>query len=337
MYCMLMGYGLPLPGQKSIISYGSSDVTIEDKQKNYHKSGFTDDPKNYCIIEQENIKIIVCFFEYDNGRFIVEARNRESAYRVCSIIRAYFTIWVDWDPCVYEGETWIHELISLPEYSWTINDLLAAHDPNIHPNIENMEEFRFKVQQCTFILPHILPRFKYFIGKVLGDQKITNALFHLTYSHRIFNGFMVPSYYSSHYRWDVEKLTEGQRERAYLENRPQYESAFLSAFKAIEYFLGKPGLKENEIEGLVVKCGYPNLVCDPVYRRRFEIYIEKSPTTHTTEIISEFLKMRNATAGHGNHSPPKRLRVSFDSVYEIQNFVAVLIDLAISGCQRDKQ
>ena len=82
---------------------------------------------------------------------------------------------------------------------------------------------------------------------------ILDALLHLEYSQTLVWGFMVGSFYESHYSWDRRELSRYELERVYFENRFRYDSAFVSAFRGIECILGKPHFKNTHISELLSK------------------------------------------------------------------------------------
>lgn len=326
---LLLGYGLPIGDHEGFVSPHDLNASWAQKRETYLRLGIRDEPTNRTIHEDEfGNRLTICYFSYDNGRFLVQARDRVSAYRLAAIVRGYYSIFIGWSPTIDPEWDFVRELTRMPEPGWTIADLLHAHDPEIHPESVRDGTTDTALLNATGVLPSSLPGLVDFVSVVTADHSVSAALDALTFSRRLFDGFMVPSYWESHYRRDVQELSAGQREKAYLDNRIRYESAFLSAFRAIEHLLHAHTFSKRQVENLVKGCGYESIAEDPYYSRLFEVFVGKPETAKMSELIGEFLDMRNASAAHGNRTPPTNLRVGFDSVYEIQELVTTMIDHA---------
>jgi len=192
-FLSMLGYGLQLPGIEGGVTLFRQDSTTA---------------------------LHVCYFDYDAGRFVVECTSRQAGYRLADMTRAYYTLFAGWTPFVNGGDTWIHELLSPPAQDWSIDELVRSYDPSIHPDISADSFVRHALMSATGIPNDTLADLCTFLHVTACDEDIAGALVNLTFSRDVFNGFMVPSYWESHCSQDVLELTDGQREKAYLEGRP---------------------------------------------------------------------------------------------------------------------
>jgi hypothetical protein len=136
---------------------------------------------------------------------------------------------------------------------------------------------------------------------------------------------MTSSYYHFYYRWDRRFEKKYLREKKYFENRTRYDLAFVSAFRSIESTLGKPQVKNHEI-----KLCLNNL--DSQYGTHFstskwvsyhEVFSRTKKFRSCEEVITHFLKLRNAVAAHANPKPPFVL--NGEQLFEIQKLVESMI------------
>lgn len=164
-----------------------------------------------------------------------------------------------------------------------------------------------------------------FASVAISHLPILDALLHLEYSRNLVWGYMVGSFYESHYCRDRQKLTRYQLEGAYLENRFRYDSAFVSAFRGIECILGAPHFKRGQIATLLEKTDHTfgTSFSSTKYRSWHEIFSSRRKWWRYEDLISYYLKLRNAVSAHGNPSPPHI--VMEDQVFEIQYLLQDMI------------
>ena len=101
--------------------------------------------------------------------------------------------------------------------------------------------------------------------------------------------------------------------------------------KGIERHFRVNQIKKATISQLFNNIKYDDVTFDTPYRRLFEIFSGLPQNTSYGELISHFLRIRNAVAAHGNRQPPKDLIVSEDSILEIQEFLWELIWKALKS------
>jgi hypothetical protein len=163
------------------------------------------------------------------------------------------------------------------------------------------------------------------VRQAITRPVILDALLHLEYSRTLVWGFMVGSFYESHYSRDRREFSRYELERMYLENRFRYDSAFVSAFRGIECVLGKPHFKKNHILGLLSKADqrYGTAFASQRHRSWHEVFSTKKKWWSYEDLIADYLRLRNAVSAHGNPSPPHI--VMEDQVFEIQYVLQSMI------------
>jgi hypothetical protein len=159
----------------------------------------------------------------------------------------------------------------------------------------------------------------------MRDQRIREALVHFGQSRSLFDGYMVGSYYHSHYAPERRAMRKIEVERSYFEDRARFELAIVAAFKAVEAMFGGVQIRENKLDKEFNSIPYARITPRARYRRYHEIFRGERRTASYRDMILHFLHIRNATAAHSNRTPPPALMVTEDTVYEIQWFVSELI------------
>jgi len=113
-------------------------------------------------------------------------------------------------------------------------------------------------------------------------------------------------------------MTRYDLDKRYLENRIEYDTAFLSAFRGIEALLQKPHFRKNEVKALLSNADSKNgtSFSKRKYKSFHEIFSSRKRFWSYEEIIIHYLRLRNAVAAHGNIDPPNIIME--DQVFEIQ-------------------
>jgi len=163
------------------------------------------------------------------------------------------------------------------------------------------------------------------IRQAITQPAILDALLHLEYSRTLVWGFVVGSFYESHYSRDRRDFLRYELERMYFENRFRYDSAFVSAFRGIECVLGKPYFKKIHIPELLSMADrrYGTAFASQRYRSWHEIFSTKKKWWSYSDLIAYYLELRNAVSAHGNPSPHHI--VMEDQVFEIQYLLQSMI------------
>jgi len=169
-----------------------------------------------------------------------------------------------------------------------------------------------------------------FIKKAWNNDALIGAFNHLLESRFLFCGFMTGSYYTCHYRVDRKATPKWEIEKRYYEDRYRFESAFLAAFKGIERFFGELNMKEKNIPKILARYPNPNINEKTIYYRAHEIFSGLPEKVTYGNLLSHFLKLRNAAAAHGNKKPAADCILIEDHIFEIQLFLIELLDKEIS-------
>lgn len=138
------------------------------------------------------------------------------------------------------------------------------------------------------------------------------------------------SFYEYNYRRDRRDRSHHELERAYLENRFRYDSAFVSAFRGIECVLGKPHFKKHHVSSLLsdTDSRFGTDFSSRSHRSWHEFFSSKQKWWSYEKLIQYYLKLRNAVSAHGNPSP-KHI-VMEDQVFELQYVLkSILADILI--------
>jgi hypothetical protein len=163
-----------------------------------------------------------------------------------------------------------------------------------------------------------------YLPQMLTDHRVSGAMRELTFSRTLFYGFMVGSFYSSHYVEERRALCKRDLEKRYFEYQEKHDLAFLSAFRALERFLDVGQIKKKNIVSLLDALPYPAIRSTTRYRRFHEIFSGAARWATYSAMLEHFLDIRNVAAAHANPNPPRPLIVSEDSIYEIQHFIQEL-------------
>jgi len=261
--------------------------------------------------------------DYDAFILIV-ARSQRKAYLLGTAFRAAATCFIGQTPG-NNYDAYLLELASSPTPDLTRRDLARsiAHlqDAERDPEIG----LQMAIGTGTG-LDHIQIADACRIAReAITRPIILDALLHLEYSRTLIWGFMVGSFYESHYRRDRQEFTRYQLERTYLENRFRYDSAFVSAFRGIECVLNQPHFKKADIERLLSAADRQHGTAFTTRRHRswHEVFSSKKKWWRYSDLLAYYLKLRNAVSAHGNPSPPHI--VMEDQVFEIQYLLQSMI------------
>jgi len=216
-------------------------------------------------------------------------------------------------------------LTKRPSQDMTLSELAKLINPHISPKSYESVMLEGELGSGTGINHIQLYEACSIVSRAIESPRIMDALMHLEYSRTLVWGFMVGSFYESHYSRERELLTRNQLERAYLENRFRYDSAFVSAFRGIECVLGKPHFKQAEIALLLSRIDheFQTSFSSSKHRSWHEMFSSRRKWWKYENIIAYYLKLRNAVSAHGNPSPPHI--VMEDQVFEIQYLLQAML------------
>ena len=280
-------------------------------------------PENYTILEEGYLELKVVYYNVDEGHLLIKAPSRREAYSVANAIRGLLSNLEGLFPDDRSDTFFLQELTKVPKPNWSKEDLIKSLKTSLpYPPDMFLE---LELQKGYVVDKDTLNNLVKFLPFVIRDTDLRESLDHLLESRFLVCGFMTGSYYTCHYRADRSAMSRSQLEKIYLENCHRFETAFVAAFKGIERYFRVNQIKEDRIERLFRNIKYDGVAFDTPTRRIFEIFSGLPTKTSYGELITHFLKIRNAVAAHGNREPPKELIVSEDSILEIQSFLWELI------------
>jgi len=319
MYYLVSDYIVPVYFADGSLSAGVRVGTLNAKREYYQREGI-ELPENYRLLSLDrHTTLSVVFYDVDQGRFLIRASSRRRAYEVLRSIQAFFSLFYGIQPRDDRVTFALNELRRMPRPTWTIRRL--------------RDELRFwELQDLgtgTAVEQYRMQYLIAYLPRLLNDAEIRGAMTHLNLSRALFYGFMVGSYYESHYVYDRRELRRTNLEKRYFEHREKYELAFLAAFKGIERLLRVNQIKKNEIANRFDSLPYPNIRSSSEHRRLFEVFSGERQTVTYAELAGHFLEIRNVVAAHSNTAPPRKFFISEDSLYEIQNFLSELCSDAL--------
>jgi hypothetical protein len=284
------------------------------------------------LLRRPGLGRISIFVHGNYDAFImVVASSQRKAYLLGNALRAALTCFYG-EPPPKRSSGNLLELGKRPRPDMYSRDLVALINPLL--SRDKLESLLLENEiGCGVGVMHVhLAEGSKIVENALTRPRLVDALMHLEHSRNLVCGFMVGSFYETHYKRDRRELTRYQLERIYLENRLQYDSAFVSAFRGIECLLGRPFIKKREIGVLLSKADHEYGVrfSSENHRSWHEIFTSRCARWKYEEIISYYLDLRNAVSAHGNPSPPHI--VMEDQVFEIQYILhSMLLKILLPG------
>ena len=325
-YYLLLGYLIPV-----YTSYGGEihlepDVPEREKRE-YYETMSVSLPRNYTLLKMRRLELEVVYYNVDEGRLLIKAPSRREAYSVANAIRGFLGNVEGLFPDDRSFTYFLQELTKVPQPNWSTKDVIKSLKANLtYPHDVFLED---ELTRGYVVGRDTLINLVKFLPFVIRDTDLRESLDHLLESRFLVCGFMTGSYYTCHYRADRSAMSRGELEKLYLENRHRYEAAFVAAFKGIERYFRVNQIKEDRIDRLFKNIKYDGVTFNSTYKRHFETFAGLPENMSYGELISHFLRIRNAVAAHGNRQPPKDLIVSEDSILEIQEFLSELISKAL--------
>jgi hypothetical protein len=259
------------------------------------------------------------------GAFVlIAASSQRRAYLIANAFRAATTCFQGSPPTSNYYDAYLLELASAPTPNMSRGDVARSIEQRYSGEIDTDI---LEVAMCSGTgLDHVdIARACDVVREAIRTPVILDALLHQEYSQTLVWGFMVGSFYESHYSRDRRQFSRYELERTYLENRFRYDSAFVSAFRGIECILGKPYFNKTHIPGLLSEADrrYGTTFTSQRYRSWHEVFSTKKKWWNYADLIAYYLKLRNSVSAHGNPSPPHI--VMQDQVFEIQYLLQTMI------------
>lgn len=267
---------------------------------------------------------------------LIAAISQRRAYLIANVFRAATTCFQGQAPS-NNYDAYLLELASAPMPDLSRRNLARSIEQRYDGDRDPDIALEMAIGSGTELNHVQIARACDIVREAITQPVILDALLHLEYSRTLVWGFMVGSFYESHYRRDRRELSRYELERTYLENRFRYDSAFVSAFRGIECVLGKPHFKKTHIPGLLSKAdrSYGTTFASRRHRSWHEVFSTKKKWWSYEDLIAYYLKLRNAVSAHGNPSPPHI--VMEDQVLEIQYLLQSMIaDILIPNDRKEQ-
>jgi len=266
----------------------------------------------------------VTYVRCDSGFFMMRGVDGQRAYEILRALDACFILL---GRCANNLRD-VGRLVRLnqePERHWGIEEMIRFSPDDLHAwQLEAAFEGQYVQERDLRFAVGAVPQ-------LLKDTRLVGALVHLGQSRFLVNGYMVGSYYHSHYKHERLAKSDSEMERDYFENRERYELGFLSAFKGIESLLGVTQLTKSIIPTKLAERFGCTDQSSQKYTRMHECFLGYQPQSDVVEMTVRFLNVRNAAAAHGNPTPPIELRAVRDSVFEIQHMLGRLCEMALGS------
>ncbi len=264
-------------------------------------------------------------YNYSDCKFLIKANNLEAAYMLGLSFKGVAKIFAG----LSFGEDFLYEslieLDKIPNCHAGIDELIKSCNP-----IYQMDKMILSNEMRTgiFVVNSQLEWILKAQEKLLSYKWLNYALNSLSLSHALAGGFMTGSYFECHYSRDRAAESRDMRKKKYYEHKMRYDSAFLSAFKAVEFILQKGNISKSEVPHLLKKYKEKyKISLDELYLAcHFKIVGKKSKWQYE-DILRYFLKIRNSVAAHGNLCSHIILE---DEVFEIQRFSEYLLGQIIA-------
>jgi len=342
-YFLVNGY-IPSAHPPVIHEHGYSDVgfgrneddTRDVKVRRYQEAGIAIPRLGETIfLRHPKIGRISLFVYGAYDAFImIASSSQRNGYLLGNALRATITCFYGHAP-LDQGCGYLLELSKIPDENLSHKNLVtpilteaSRYDEGLlrREPVSGTHLNHFELQEGCAI-----------VGKALNYPWLIDVLLHLEYSMSLVWGFMVGSYYESHYKRDRKKLSRYQMERTYLENRFRYDAAFVSAFRGVECVLGKPHFKKGQIPTLLsaLDAEFGTDFSKSRHRSWHEVFSSRRRWWEYGDILSYYLTLRNAVSAHGNPSPPHI--VMEDQVLEIQYLLADMLNDIFSGQKKTEQ
>lgn len=333
MKCFLVNGYIPSAHPPVVHEHGYSDVgfgknedeTRDTKAHKYQEAGIAI-PRlgETTFLRHPKIGRISLFVygAYDAFIMIVSTSQR-NGYLLGNALRAAITCFHGHPP-LDQDSGYLLELGKVPDEDLSHDDLVTQilREGSWHEETSLRQELISGTHLDLFELREGCA----IVTKILDYPRLLDAMLHLEYSMSLVWGFMVGSYYESHYKRDRKKLSRYQMERIYLENRFRYDAAFVSAFRGIECVLDKPHFKKGQIPAMLsaLDAEFGTDFSKSRHRSWHEVFSSQRLWWEYKNLLSYYLTLRNAVSAHGNPSPPHIVMV--DQVLEIQYLLATMLD-----------
>lgn len=292
----------------------ASSLPVATRRKLLAEQGVAP-PKPYKLLSLSGLAALhVCFTDFDRGHFIVKARSLRKAYELATAVRSFYYLMYS-HPVEFNGMyPMLVELDAYPNANWTEQQLMDSICRIEGSDMRSALDYAPVAVTSEIELRFIVTC----VPKLIDDVFLRDAAQHLAHSRFVFNG-LDRGLVARHVRVNRRGL-----EKAYLENRAQYELSFLAAFKGLERLLRTGQIKRPAISRLLAETPYKKFRADSEYRRLHEVGPAFAATPAYFELVAHFLDIRNSVAAHANPHPNRAFVLRAATILEIQRFLEIL-------------
>lgn len=296
-----------------------TDETIAQRKKLFKELGHTP-PKfgeNIFFRDPRYGKIAIYVYDVYRTFLLIATESQRKAYFIGNSLKAILSTLFGNAP-TERNYRFLLELASKPEPEMDVFAIANLIQPLAEENKYENVGLANEILRGTGLGHFDLKKSCTILKNALEKPNLLYAIQLLDFSYSQVCGFMVGSYYDAHYSHDRREMSRYILDKSYLENRIAYDTAFLSAFRGIEALLDKPHFKKHEIKKLLFETDVKNRTSftNKKYRSFHEVFSSRKRFWKYEDIISHYLKLRNAVAAHGNIDPPNIIME--DQVFEIQ-------------------
>lgn len=281
----------------------------------------------------ERISVFV-YGPYSASILIVTTSQRR-AYLLGLGLRAVLTCFFGLPPLdTYQSCGFLLELSRRPSPEMDVGDLARLVSSSTAAARGGAQALRQALDSGTGLSHEQLRIGCGILAKAVSHPRLLDALMHLEYSRSLAWGFMVGSFYESHYRRERKTMARYDLERIYLESRLRFDSAFVATFRGLECVLGKPTLSNRKIPVLLANLDreFATSFSSKRHRAWHEVFSSRRKWWRYGDLIAHYLKLRNSVSAHGNPAPP--YIVTEDQVLEVQLLLEQMLERRFS-CQKD--
>lgn len=277
----------------------------------------------HVILRRPHIgRLSVLVYDVCNALLMISAPSQRKAYALALPFRSYMTVYLGFE--FDDDEFFLLELTGRPNPTATTRDI-ASLRRKLWSNPSNLDFAAASLRSGIIVFQPQLRSACDFVVEVLAAPQLLESLVHLEQSYCIFRGYMTDYEYKRHYRHERVFETAYLHEKRYFEDRPRYDLAFLSAFRALEALLGTVQIHKDKIIKRLHAFDerFRTSFCSTQWKSYHEVFSSRRKRWRFDELIGRYLDIRNAVAAHANPSPPFRLWE--DQVFELQRLVKKML------------
>ena len=154
-------------------------------------------PRNYTLIRWSRTHALrVVFHAIGHGLFMISAGSQRHAYETATTLHGLMQVLFGHGPNHERGGFFLHRVRRVPQPTWSLERMRNE----LTHGASRFSEFDWlRLQSGVQLDASHLKVLPAAMGVAVQDQRIREALVHFVQSRSLFDGYMVGSYYHSHY------------------------------------------------------------------------------------------------------------------------------------------